>query len=186
MGSPVPREEADNFYNSEDEFPFKVFPPYPRGVVRVLSMDVVRLLARASREGRLRMIYGDDPCIGVHLRQLLFDPVEPLPSLTLDDFDNKVFAMEPSCHPNLWSKMTHRTWAIHHVSPEQILCMWSIDNQAGYYVETPAGIRHAGETAPPPDMLPDLCACADDPSFEERTDIDTLQLETNRILFDGE
>lgn len=32
------------------------------------------------------MIYGDDPCIGVHLRQLLFDSVEPLPSLTLDDF----------------------------------------------------------------------------------------------------
>ena len=37
-------------------------------------------------------VYGDDPCIGVHLRQLLFDGAEPLPSLTLDDFDNRVFA----------------------------------------------------------------------------------------------
>ena len=90
---PVPRDKEDNFYNPEEcgewphdvcqeIFPFPVFPPYPRGVVRVLSMDVVRLLAKASQEGRLRMIYGDDPCIGVHLRQLLL--TDDLPSLTLD------------------------------------------------------------------------------------------------------
>lgn len=48
--SPVPRDEEDNFYNPEETFPFPVFPPYPRGVVRVLSMDVVRLLAKASQE----------------------------------------------------------------------------------------------------------------------------------------
>ncbi|CAK9050506.1 unnamed protein product [Durusdinium trenchii] len=48
--SPVPRDEDDNFYNPEETFPFPVFPPYPRGVVRVLSMDVVRLLAKASQE----------------------------------------------------------------------------------------------------------------------------------------
>jgi hypothetical protein len=74
--SPVPREEGHPFCNTEAEFPFDVFPPYPRGVVRVLSMDVVRHLARASEKGRLRMIFGDDPCIGVHLRQLMFDEVE--------------------------------------------------------------------------------------------------------------
>ena len=34
----------------QETFPFPVFPPYPRGVVRVLSMDVVRLLAKASQE----------------------------------------------------------------------------------------------------------------------------------------
>merc|ERR1719499_2831485 len=86
------------------------------------------------------MIHGDDPCIGVHLRQLLMDPVEPLPSLTLDDFDNRVFAMEPSCHPNLWSRITNRTWAVHHVSPEQLQCMWDADLRAQYYFETPQGI----------------------------------------------
>eukprot|EP00913_Durusdinium_trenchii_P004090 g3789.t1 len=107
---------------SVETFPFPVFPPYPRGVVRVLSMDVVRLLAKASQEGRLRMIYGDDPCIG-------------------DDFDNRVFAMEPSCHQNLWSKMTNRTWAIHHVKPEQISCMWSADLAAGYYQDTDLGLQ---------------------------------------------
>mmetsp|Transcript_79200 Transcript_79200/g.232537 ORF Transcript_79200/g.232537 Transcript_79200/m.232537 type:complete len:593 (+) Transcript_79200:80-1858(+) len=179
--SPVPREEGHDFYNTEGDFPFEVFPPYPRGVVRVLSMDVVRLLARASREGRLRMIYGDDPCIGVHLRQLLHDPIDPLPSLTLDDFDNRVFAMEPSCHPNLWSKMTNRTWAVHHVTPEQLRCMWAMDIQAGYYRETAEGI-HPGEGFGV-DALPDLCSCAPDPSFESRTDLDNLRMETNQILF---
>merc|ERR1719476_829296 len=133
--SPVPREEDDHFFNTYEDFPFEVFAPYPRGVVRVLSMDVVRRLAEASQERRLRMIYGDDPCIGVHLRQLLFDPEEPLPSLTLDDFDNRVFAMEPSCHKNLWSKMSNRSWAVHHVSVEQIECMWRVDLRDGYYVE---------------------------------------------------
>ena len=68
--SPVPRDEEDNFYNSQEDFPYPVFPPYPRGVVRVLSMDVVRLLAKASQEGRLRMIYGDDPCVQAALDRL--------------------------------------------------------------------------------------------------------------------
>ncbi|CAE7611700.1 GALT3 [Symbiodinium sp. CCMP2456] len=183
--SPVPRDEDDNFYNAEEDFPFPVFPPYPRGVVRVLSMDVVRLLAKASQEGRLRMIYGDDPCIGVHLRQLLFDATEPLPSLTLDDFDNRVFAMEPSCHHNLWSKMTNRTWAIHHVKPQQILCMWSADMAAGYYEDGgDAGLRIDEDREP--NEFPDLCSCATDESFFERSDLDKLQEETQRVLDDEE
>jgi hypothetical protein len=37
-------------FRRQETFPFPVFPPYPRGVVRVLSMDVVRLLAKASQE----------------------------------------------------------------------------------------------------------------------------------------
>ncbi|CAJ1380634.1 unnamed protein product [Effrenium voratum] len=179
--SPVPREPDDNFYNPEEDFPFPVFPPYPRGVVRVLSMDVVRLLAKASQEGKLRMIFGDDPCIGVHLRQLLFDPHEPLPSLTLDDFDNRVFAMEPSCHHNLWSKMTNRTWAIHHVSPDQIRCMWQADLAAGYIQETDSGLRVEERNL---DEFPDLCGCATDESFLDRSDLDKLQRETERVLED--
>lgn len=181
--SPVPRDEEDNFYNPEETFPFPVFPPYPRGVVRVLSMDVVRLLAKASQEGRLRMIYGDDPCIGVHLRQLLLDG-EPLPSLTLDDFDNRVFAMEPSCHHNLWSKMTNRTWAIHHVKPEQIRCMWSADLAAAYYQEAEGSLQVDEDREL--NAFPDLCGCATDESFFERSDLDKLQAETQRILEDEE
>ena len=36
-----------------------MFPPYPRGLVRVTSMDVVRAIARTET-----LIYGDDPCAG--------------------------------------------------------------------------------------------------------------------------
>mmetsp|Transcript_416 Transcript_416/g.1157 ORF Transcript_416/g.1157 Transcript_416/m.1157 type:complete len:239 (-) Transcript_416:72-788(-) len=180
--SPVPREEGHHFHNTYEDFPFEVFAPYPRGVVRVMSMDLVRLLAEAGRQGKLRMIYGDDPCIGVHLRQLLFDPDEPLPSLTLDDFDNRVFAMEPSCNKNLWSKMNNRSWAVHHVSPEQIQCMWNVDLRDGYYVETPRGLRHNEEDFPN-DGLPSLCECATDPAFDARTDMDDLKQQTDEILF---
>ena len=38
--SPVPREPEDDFYNPEEIFPYETFPPYPRGGVRVVSMDV--------------------------------------------------------------------------------------------------------------------------------------------------
>lgn len=179
--SPVPREEGDHFYNTLDDFPFDVFAPYPRGSVRAISMDVVRLLSKAGREGKLRMIYGDDPCIGVHLRQLLFDPEEPLPSLTLDDFDNKVFAMEPSCHPNLWSRMNNRTWVVHHVTPTQIRCMWDVDVREGYYETTPEGWRHNDLLLR--ESFPSLCECATDDVFEARTDLNDLERETNRILF---
>lgn len=180
--SPVPREEGHPFCNTAEEFPFDVFPPYPRGVVRVLSMDVVRRIAEASHKGKLRMIYGDDPCLGVHLRQLLFDEEEPLPTLTLDDRDSyRVFAMEPSCHKKLWSKITNRTWAVHHVSAEQIYCMWNTDVEEGYYSIEAGQLEH--NTSWPLDGLPDLCGCAPDPSFEERNDSENLRLETLRVLY---
>lgn len=46
--SPVPREEGHAFYNSEDFYPFDAFPPYARGLLRALSMDVVHGLASLS------------------------------------------------------------------------------------------------------------------------------------------
>ena len=69
----------------EESFPFPAFPPYPRGLVRAMSMDVVRGLAAVGDAGRLRMIFGDDPCLGVHLRQLLYDETEPASIIQLDD-----------------------------------------------------------------------------------------------------
>lgn len=183
--SPVPREEGHPFCNTVEEFPFEVFPPYPRGVVRVLSNDIVRQLAEASRAGRLRMIFGDDPCLGVHLRQLMFDSVDPLPSLTLDDRDSyRVFAMEPSCHRKLWSRITNKTWAVHHVDADQIRCMWAVDTAAGYYGA--GGSRGELSVARkwPLQALPDLCACASDESFLERNDSETIRSETHRVLFE--
>eukprot|EP00435_Cladocopium_sp_Y103_P049700 s640_g15.t1 len=172
--SPVPREEGQAFYNSEATYPFDAFPPYARGLVRALSMDVVHGLANLSREGKLPVISGDDPCFGVHLRYLRDDP-RMVPRMTLDDRDSyRVFAMEPSCNPGLWSHVTHRSWVIHHVSPEQVQCMWDADVKAGLYQLTPstvelpvAALWAAKEAAsfvtepemqePPP--FPDLCHC---------------------------
>lgn len=45
-----------------------IFPPYARGVLRVLSMDVVELLARAPRSRGVPVITGDDPSLGMHMR----------------------------------------------------------------------------------------------------------------------
>lgn len=179
--SPVPREEEHHFFNTIEDFPFDVFAPYPRGVVRVLSMDIVRMMAEAGRKGKFNMIYGDDPCIGVHFRQLLFDKEEPLPSLTIDDFDNKVFAMEPSCHRKLWSKMTNRTWAVHHVSPEQILCMWNVDVREGYYHDAAGTLSYNPDV--PLNEFPSLCECETDPAFYDRTDMDDLKEQTDAILY---
>ncbi|CAL1141175.1 unnamed protein product [Cladocopium goreaui] len=172
--SPVPREEGQAFYNSEATYPFDAFPPYARGLVRALSMDVVHGLATLSREGKLPVISGDDPCFGVHLRYLRDDP-RMIPRMTLDDRDSyRVFAMEPSCNPGLWSHVTPRSWVIHHVSPEQVQCMWDADVEAGLYqvsgstVELPMVAQRAAQQAASfatvaemqePPAFPDLCQC---------------------------
>ena len=132
--SPVPKDDADDaFFNPDDIYPFAVFPPYARGLLRVLSVDVVVALADMSFSGKLPLIFGDDPCLGVHLRFLRHDRLG-LPMLTLDDRDSyRIFAMEPSCNAELWSHVTPRSWVIHHVSAEQVECMWDADVNAGMY-----------------------------------------------------
>lgn len=180
--SPVPREEGVPFYNSVDDFPFEAFPPYPRGLLRALSMDVVRRLAAAGHGGQLRMIFGDDPCLGVHLRHLVFHENDPVPLLALDDRDSyRVFAMEPSCLPHLWSHVTPRTWVVHHVTAEQTRCMFAADVAASQYliqsrpgiagtvVLAPAALAAARLAAAVAELpvgvvpevrpLPDVCAC---------------------------
>ena len=77
--------------------------------------------------------------------------------------------------------MTNRTWAIHHVKPAEILCMWAADLAAGYYQEMPQGLMVAEREA---HELPDLCGCATDETFLERSDLDKLHAETQRILED--
>ncbi|CAK9109650.1 unnamed protein product [Durusdinium trenchii] len=170
--SPVPREEGHAFYNSEDFYPFDAFPPYARGLLRALSMDVVHGLASLSHG--IRVIAGDDPSFGVHLRYLR-DETGLVARLTLDDRDSyRVFAMEPSCNPSLWSHVTHRSWVIHHVTPQQIQCIWDVDVEAGIYedrealLHVGAAYQHHAEVdakfATNPDLSPlvslqELCSC---------------------------
>ena len=119
--SPVPKSPDSPFFNPPELYPFPTFPTYPRGVLRVVSMDIVESIAKAADEGSLRMIYGDDPCFGVHLRQVAESRVK---SVVIDDFASYTrFAMEPTCGKS-WSSVTNETWIVHHVKPEEILCLW--------------------------------------------------------------
>ena len=118
--SPVPRNTSDPFYNSPELYPFPTFPTYPRGLVRVVSMDIVAAIAHKAERKELRMIQGDDPCFGVHLRQI----VDLVPSIVIDDFDSYTrFAMEPTCHQSAWRPVTNSTWVVHHVTAKQITCL---------------------------------------------------------------
>ncbi|CAE8691836.1 unnamed protein product [Polarella glacialis] len=91
--------------------------------------------------------------------------------------------MEPSCHRRLWSRITNKTWVVHHVNAEQIRCMWGIDVQAGYYKAGSQG-ELSLDVEWTPLELPDLCHCAPDPSFEDRDDLDEIKSETMRVLYD--
>ena len=120
--SPVPRNVSSPFFNSFALYPFPTFPTYPRGLVRVLSMDIVKAIAAKADRQELRMIYGDDPCFGVHLRQARID--HSIPFLRIDDFASYTrFAMEPTCNQSAWRYVTNDTWIVHHVNASQILCL---------------------------------------------------------------
>jgi hypothetical protein len=121
--SPVPRSAGSPFFATLSEYPYSTFPPYPRGVFRVVSMDIVSALVGKFHKHELRMIYGDDPCFGVHLRQLRLDG--DVPYIRLDDRDSYLrFAMSPVCAGEGWGLVTKDTWIVHHVNAEQITCMW--------------------------------------------------------------
>jgi hypothetical protein len=122
--SPVPKSGSSPFFNAPDVYPFATFPTYPRGVVRVVSMDIVEAISMEGHRKQLRMIYGDDPCFGVHLRQVAGSSVR---SIVIDDFDSySRFAMEPTCAKS-WSSVTNDSWVVHHVTPTQISCLWNAE-----------------------------------------------------------
>lgn len=147
LNSPVPREEDSFFYHSEELWPDDIFPPYPRGVLRVLSMDVVR--AVAAHEKLSMVVTGDDPSLGVHLRQLVLHSGM---SLQLDDRGaSSRFAMTPTCRARVaYNPLRRTTWVVHHVSARTILCMFRKDEEELY---------RSGKG--PAEDQPDLCHCVD-------------------------
>ena len=73
--SPVPRDPNDNFFNPREIYPYEVFPPYPRGVIRIVSMDVGArffFAPRGAREIRLHKKPATE-CIRF-FRQFIGDP----------------------------------------------------------------------------------------------------------------
>merc|ERR1711964_34943 len=108
-------------------YPFNVFPPYPRGLVRVLSMDLVRNIAPTDT-----IIFGDDPCMGVHLREVVTGKHGPRARVEIDDRDSySKFAMELQCDVS-WGKVREMSWVVHHATPDDIRCMWQADLDHGY------------------------------------------------------
>lgn len=145
-------DAADPFFHSREDYPDDIFPPYPRGALRVLSLDVVRLLALRRSPPVVR---GDDPSLGVHLRQLV---MEQGAFLQLDDRGAMTrFAMEPTCHAEgAYCPLKNTTWIVHHVSPRAIRCMFEEDVAAGHYQRADGSWR-ARDSA----VFPALCACVD-------------------------
>merc|ERR1711879_258969 len=80
----------------------------------------------------------DDPALGVVLNSLVDQDGM---SLNIDDRDLNVFALNPNCNAT-YLNMHSRIWVVHHVTPDAMRCMCSIDSQA------------KGS-----DIFPDLCAC---------------------------
>merc|ERR1712224_441847 len=157
LGSPVPRSADDAFFHSEEAWPDDIFPPYPRGVLRVLSMDVVHLLAAAAKRWPQPAVRGDDPSLGVYLRQVVLQTSQ---FLQLDDRGAAThFAMEPTCEvEGAYYALKPTTWVVHHVSAKTIRCMFQADIDAGYYRLLP---DDAIDISPPAAAYPSLCRCVD-------------------------
>jgi len=160
LGSPVPRDGDDPFVHTEEAWPHDIFPPYARGALRVLSMDVVQSLADMHQH-LLMGVTGDDPSLGVHLRQLV---LHKKTFLQLDDRGAMTrFAMEPTCYTDgVYMPLKSTSWIVHHVSSRAIGCMFRMDLRAGYY-------RRRGDTATSTldvvpgerEEFPSLCRCVD-------------------------
>ena len=81
------------------------------------------------KAGRLHTAHPDDPALGVYLWQLVTQP--PKTFLHVDDRDENRFSLNPGC-VSTFSRMHNSTWVVHHVTPQQLRCMWASDTQGGY------------------------------------------------------
>merc|ERR1712187_828282 len=88
----------------------------------------------------------DDPAVGVVVTGLVRRGV----SVNLDDRDFNSFSLNPSCN-STFSNIHEHTWAVHHVNPETMRCMWAIDEAVGEVLNN----------------LPDLCPCSTEVEEEE-------------------
>jgi hypothetical protein len=71
----------------------------------------------------------------------------------IDDFGSySRFSMEPVCKKT-WSSIVNGTWAVHHVSPEQIECMFKEDFKAGYYYNINNESKNSGTASLPSSSL---------------------------------
>merc|ERR1712151_1131866 len=119
-------------------------------------MDIVKQIAEVQHRPPM-VITGDDPSLGIHLRQLVMQDGD---FLQFDDRGaSSRFAMEPTCHTEgVYQPLKQTTWVVHHVSAKTIRCMFRTDLRAGYY-------RWRGDNRlfrpRLEEVFPSLCRCVD-------------------------
>ena len=132
--SSVMRNETEyKSFNSREQFDLgDFFPMYTRGVLYVLSMDLLRLIVEKDSIGELHTkTHPDDTALGVYMFQLI---TRRQTFINTDDRDENRVALNPFCK-HIFSQMQNTTWAVHHVTPSQIRCMWKVDVDSGYYLD---------------------------------------------------
>ena len=130
--SSVVRNETDfKAYNSQEQYPIgEFFPMYTRGVMYALSTDLLRLIVAEDKAGNLHTkTHPDDSALGVYIYQLV---IARKTFVNTDDRDENRVALNPVCK-HVFSQLQNTTWAVHHVSPSQMRCMWDADIKGDYY-----------------------------------------------------
>jgi len=177
-GSSPVRDPSHQHYNSYEQFPKQehpawgdIFPPYARGLLWAMSVDLVAATVKefmADREDQpdipldevaaSSLPHPDDPAVGVLIAGL----VQRGMSVNLDDRDFNSFSLNPSCN-STFSNIHNRTWVVHHVQPETMRCMWELDN-----AEEAQGISSSNSVIDASSRIfPDLCLCSTDVVEEE-------------------
>ncbi len=159
----VVRDPSSNHFMGDDHFVSDVFPPYARGAGIVFSMDLIRKIVSLDRQGKLKRLNGgklsdkideatgqvtekmsdggtgrqiEDVSYGYWLHQVVR---RKMASVTIQDLLEENFAMDPKCcseitHPNnCWSPLKATSILVHHMSPQQLVCMFRTDVENGLY-----------------------------------------------------
>ncbi|CAD7972261.1 unnamed protein product [Amoebophrya sp. A120] len=150
----VIRDPDSAHFLADEKFVSDVFPPYARGAGVVITLDLVRKFVEEDRKKRLTRLRVEDASYGLYLHQLVR---RDLASVTLYDMMEEHFAMDAKCcteitHPNnCWAPLNDRSYVVHHMKPEQLVCMFRKDTEAGLYVQltttTSAGAAQQREGA---------------------------------------
>lgn len=129
LSSVVRDPEDEKSYNSEKQYSLaELFPLYTRGVLYVLSWDLLTLIVD-YRDYLDKAAHPDDVALGVYLMDLVNSRRI---HINLDDRDENRLALNPYCK-HTFSQLQNTTWAVHHVSAAQMHCMWTTDIESGLY-----------------------------------------------------
>ena len=175
-GSTPQRSSDHQHYNTFQQYPDQrhpvwgdIFPPYARGLLWAMSVDLMgAVLEQFSREIRDRGVelevaaevlpHPDDPAIGVAIAALVSGGM----SVNLDDRDFNSFSLNPACN-STYSNINNKTWVVHHVKPDTMVCMWKLDAAADSANVTADNSAIDASHR----IFPDLCLCSEDVEEEE-------------------